>query len=120
MMLFPIVVSAYQGRFFFCGYAIITGLASVLYHYIKIYKPLSEVLPIVRFLDWSLVVSGCLYLLYFIYKSDHHHFKIPLLVLFLFSLGLFWYGYLFGDYESFHPWFHIIGQGTIGLIVLLL
>jgi hypothetical protein len=122
MMLFPIIVSAYQGRFFFCVYAIITGLASVFYHYLKIYKPLSALLPFARFLDWSLVITGSAYLLYFIYKSHHnyHHLKIWLLLLFVFSLLFFWYGYMLGDYEKFHPFFHIIGQGVIGLIVLLL
>jgi uncharacterized membrane protein YsdA (DUF1294 family) len=91
-----------------------------MYHYVKIHMPLSDLLPIVRFLDWSLVVTGCVYLLYFIHKSTHYRLRIPLFILLVLSLLFFWYGFLFASYETFHPWFHVIGQGTIGLIVLLL
>lgn len=102
-------------------FAIISGLLvfSLLFHWFRIVAIHSVPYGILRKLDWLFALSAFGYMFYFIYEHLYGTRASIFYLLLIFVLLLFWYGWKEGDYNTWHPWFHIFAAMISSLVLAL-
>ncbi len=115
----PVVASAWVHEWLYFFFALGISIFSPIYHYLTEYN--SKYVKLrnrAKELDWIFAIGAHIYMYYFIFTNVPHSSQPPLFILLSFSIMFFWYGFKFGDYKKFHPWFHVVAPIISGLIVM--
>lgn len=120
-LLFPILISYSRKEWIYFVMSFGIFVASIIFHIGHEYHEDKHLWArVAKYTDWFFAIAGSAYVFYYIFKSPIQENKIILAILFLGILLFFLYGYLLGNYNKLHPWFHVFGQILLGFIILLL
>lgn len=118
--LFPIIAAFIKKEWIYCAISTAAIIASFSYHNLQIDGNHLPVYVWARTADWVVALCAYGYMYYFIVKKARPKRRIYLTVFLIATLIFFFYGFLLGDYNALHPWFHIAIGVVSGLIVLSL
>lgn len=113
----PVVIAFYKSEWIYFFFALGLFIFSPLYHFFDIYNDSSNFLQLFRALDWINALGAYIYMYYFIFFKLPKKYRIFLFVFLTLTVIFFIYGYKFGNYEIWHPYFHILAPIVSGLIV---
>lgn len=114
----PVIFSAYKGEWIYFFFALGLAIFSPIYHYLTEYKAQKTKLQnIFKSLDWIFAIGAYAYMYYFIFERVEQYQAI-LFILLSSTILFFYYGYKFGNYKKWHPWFHVAAPIVSSLIVL--
>ncbi len=115
----PVIASALVHEWVYFVFALGISIFSPIYHYLTENNSKNiNLRNIAKSLDWFFAVGAHMYMYYFIFTKVDPSLQSILATLLSLSIIFFWYGFKFGNYKKFHPWFHVIAPIISGLIVL--
>lgn len=118
-LILPVIFAALYHQWLYCFFASGIFIFSPLFHWQRITNPASIQFQIFKIADWSFAVGAFVYMYYFIYQyisgqaQNILYFLLTLVVIF------FWYGWRRGEYDVWHPWFHIAAPIVSSLILII-
>lgn len=133
-LVFPMVAAFYVQEWIYLFFTVCIFVASIGFHYTfyhnkndfslssflfkkKKYKSMKAF----RVADWAFAIIGSLYVFNYIYMSPaNDNLKGLFAFLFMATLLFFFYTFKIGNYNKYHPWFHVFSQTVLGFIVLVL
>lgn len=115
----PVIASALVSEWLYFFFALGISIFSPIFHYLRENKSKrTKLLHIIRDFDWMFALGAYIYMYYFIFTKVDSQFQ-TLLTIALSLTGIFFiYGFKFGSYKKFHPWFHVVAPIVSGLIVV--
>ena len=118
-LILPALFAAIYSEWLFCFFAGGLFIFSPLFHWRRITNPSGAYFVIFRLIDWAFATTVFVYM----YRYVYHHFIHDVALLFYASLLLviifFLYGWRRGDYNMWHPWFHIIASIVSSAILIM-
>lgn len=115
----PVIISAWKGEWIYFTFALGLAIFSPIYHYLTESKTKKDTfLKITKNLDWLFAIGAYAYMYYFIFERIGQY-QIVLFILLSSTVLFFYYGYKFGNYKKWHPWFHVVAPIVSSFIVLL-
>lgn len=118
-LILPVIAAAVVHEWLYFTFAVVLVIVSSLYHYLSERKQTASLLfNAARTFDWSIAIAAYIYMYYFIvtYVSTAH--RLLLMIPLFLTIVFFWYGYKFGTYKTFHPWFHVFAS-IISVVIVL-
>lgn len=117
-LLFPVIASFLKGEWIYFAFAFGLLITSPCYHSCRIYWPTSRWHTFWRGTDWLIAVGAYIYMFHFVFSRVPQNLEGWFAASLILSVLFFWYGFKFGTYDKFHPWFHVIAPLISGFIVL--
>jgi hypothetical protein len=115
----PVIASAIVHEWLYFFFALGISIFSPIFHYLRENNSKrTKLLHAIRDFDWFFAVGAYIYMYYFIFTKVNNQFQVPLTIALSLTGIFFWYGFKFGNYKKFHPWFHIVAPVVSGLIVV--
>lgn len=115
----PVIISVWKGEWVYFTFALGLAIFSPIYHYLTEYKAqITKLQKIFKNLDWIFAIGAYIYMYYFIFERVELYQAI-LFILLTSTILFFYYGYKFGNYKKWHPWFHVIAPIISSMIVFL-
>ena len=117
-LILPVFFAALYHEWLYCFFASGLFIFSPLFHWYKITNPSSVQYRVFRKVDWAFAIAAFLYMYYYVYQYIDGANAVVLYMLLSITIVFFWYGWRRGDYEKWHPWFHIVAPLVSSAILI--
>jgi len=115
----PVIFAGIYHQWLYFFFASGLFIFSPLYHFSKTKNPHSYYFKIFKNLDWLFAVGAFLYMYYYVSIHIFNNWRIIFYLLLSLVILFFLYGWKKGDYQKWHPWFHIVAPIISSAILIV-
>lgn len=118
-LLSPVIIAGAYGEWTYLFFASGIIICSMLFHWYRITAHESRLFWSFRVADWMFATGAFIYMYYYVHTHFHGILEVSFSILLSLTLIFFLYGWRYGNYRLFHPWFHFIAPAISSAILLI-
>ncbi len=118
-LILPVISAAQYHEWLYCFFASGLFIFSPLFHWYRISDTSSIYFRVFKKADWIFAIGAFLYMYYYIYAFISGRQQLALFILLTLVVWFFWYGWRRGEYDTWHPWFHIVAPIVSSVILIV-
>jgi hypothetical protein len=118
-LVLPVVFAGlyHQWIYFFLASGLL--VFSPLFHWFRIKNVQSMNFILFKVIDWLFGIGAFVYMYLYSFQKMSASFAVLFSILLTITLIFFFYGWRYGEYEKWHPWFHFFAPVISSAILIV-